>query len=161
VPFAVDHYLRAATTGVLNPALRVFEILSDERERADTVGPYGKSLLYLVSRALEDHHKMPLLGMEGAWRDVAADFWHQSYVQDVTQWRSFAKKARLIVHDEADVSDGVEQIPLAHGSFDNDLSAITSMLEDSQYLVQPWVRTSQFRKQADAKGWNPTPCSAK
>jgi len=39
--------------------------------------------------------------------------------------------------------------------------AITSLLEDSQYLVQPWVRTNQFRKQADAKGWNPTPCSAK
>jgi hypothetical protein len=39
--------------------------------------------------------------------------------------------------------------------------AITSMLEDSQYLGQPWVRTNQFRKQADAKGWNPTPCSAR
>jgi hypothetical protein len=39
--------------------------------------------------------------------------------------------------------------------------AITSMLEDSQYLGQPWVRTNQYRKQADAKGWNPTPCSAK
>jgi hypothetical protein len=39
--------------------------------------------------------------------------------------------------------------------------AITSMLDDSQYLQQPWVRTSQFRKQADAKGWNPTPCSAR
>ena len=39
--------------------------------------------------------------------------------------------------------------------------AITSMLEDRQYLAQPWVRTSQFRKQADAKGWNPTACSAR
>lgn len=39
--------------------------------------------------------------------------------------------------------------------------AITSFLEDPQYLVQPWVRTNQYRKQADAKGWNPTPCSAK
>jgi len=39
--------------------------------------------------------------------------------------------------------------------------AVTSMLEDAQYLGQPWVRTSQFRKQADAKGWNPTPCSAR
>jgi hypothetical protein len=39
--------------------------------------------------------------------------------------------------------------------------AITGMLEDSQYLAQPWVRTSQFRKQADAKGWNPTACSAR
>jgi hypothetical protein len=39
--------------------------------------------------------------------------------------------------------------------------AITSMLDDSQFLAQPWVRTNQFRKQADAKGWNPTACSAK
>jgi hypothetical protein len=38
--------------------------------------------------------------------------------------------------------------------------AITSMLEDPQYLAQPWVRTSQFRKQPDGKGWNPTPCSS-
>ena len=39
--------------------------------------------------------------------------------------------------------------------------AITSVLDDPQYLAQPWVRTSQFRKQPDAKGWNPTPCSAR
>jgi hypothetical protein len=39
--------------------------------------------------------------------------------------------------------------------------AATTMLDDSQYLAQPWVRTSQFRRQPDAKGWNPTPCSAR
>jgi len=38
---------------------------------------------------------------------------------------------------------------------------VTTMLEDPVYLQQPWVRTSQFKKQADAKGWNPTPCSAR
>ncbi|MBO6919723.1 MAG: hypothetical protein JJ858_14940 [Rhizobiaceae bacterium] len=45
--------------------------LIDQRELDDTVGPYGKSLLYLVSRAFEDEYKtkardksMPLLGME-------------------------------------------------------------------------------------------------
>jgi hypothetical protein len=36
--------------------------------------------------------------------------------------------------------------------------AVTTMLEDPQYLAQPWVRTSQFRKQPDGAGWNPTPC---
>jgi hypothetical protein len=25
----------------------------------------------------------------------------------------------------------------------------------------PYVRTVQFKKQADANGWNPTPCSAR
>jgi hypothetical protein len=39
--------------------------------------------------------------------------------------------------------------------------AVTTMLEDPAYLLQPWVRTSQFRKQPDAKGWNPTLCSAR
>jgi hypothetical protein len=39
--------------------------------------------------------------------------------------------------------------------------AVTGILEDSQYLAQPWVRTSQFKKQPDAKGWNPTACSAR
>ena len=39
--------------------------------------------------------------------------------------------------------------------------AVTSILDDPQYLAQPWVRTSQFRKQADARGWTPTACSAK
>jgi uncharacterized protein with LGFP repeats len=38
--------------------------------------------------------------------------------------------------------------------------AVTTMLDDPTYLQQPWVRTSQFRKQPDAKNWNPTPCSA-
>jgi hypothetical protein len=52
---------------------------------------------------------------------------------------------------------------IAHLADDDGLEylAITSFLEDSQYLAQPWVRTSQFKKQADAKGWNPTPCLAR
>ena len=39
-------------------------ILSDVGERDDTVGPYGKSLLYLVSNAFEGRRGVPLLGME-------------------------------------------------------------------------------------------------
>ena len=39
--------------------------------------------------------------------------------------------------------------------------ALTTMVDDPQYLVQPYVKTYQFKKQADASGWNPTPCSAK
>lgn len=38
---------------------------------------------------------------------------------------------------------------------------VTTMLEDPQYLNAPYVRSGQFRKQPDATGWNPTPCSAR
>jgi hypothetical protein len=38
-------------------------LLSKDGELADTVGPYKKSLLYLVSNAFEDERGTPLLGM--------------------------------------------------------------------------------------------------
>lgn len=38
---------------------------------------------------------------------------------------------------------------------------VTNSLEDPEYLAQPYVRSVQFKRQADAKGWNPTPCSAR
>ena len=38
---------------------------------------------------------------------------------------------------------------------------VTSVLEDPQYLTQSFVRSAQFKFQADATGWNPTPCSAR
>jgi hypothetical protein len=39
-------------------------ILSNTGELDDTVGPYGKSLLYLVSNAFEGERGVPILGME-------------------------------------------------------------------------------------------------
>ena len=38
---------------------------------------------------------------------------------------------------------------------------VKSVIEDSVYLTRSLVRSTHFRKQADAKGWNPTPCSAR
>jgi len=32
---------------------------------------------------------------------------------------------------------------------------------DPRYLTQSFVRSAQFKKQADATGWDPLPCSAK
>ena len=37
---------------------------------------------------------------------------------------------------------------------------VTAVVDDAKYLRQPFIVTSQFKKQADAKGWEPTPCSS-
>lgn len=37
----------------------------------------------------------------------------------------------------------------------------TLVLEDPKYLTQSFVRSAQYKKQADATGWDPSPCSAK
>ena len=143
VPFAVDHYLNATA---LDPKTTTFHILSNERELADSVGPYGKSLLYLVSRALEDHHKMPLLGMEIAWNPQAAavnddqPFGNKdTLIKAVEKWQQewSAKGARpmlLSTPTVRDVADGSHTIAAAHGSFDNDVTVIA---ETIKAIVRP------------------------
>jgi hypothetical protein len=42
-----------------------------------------------------------------------------------------------------------------------DYLVVTNFLDDPQYLAQPYVRSVQFKRQPDAKGWNPTACSAR
>jgi hypothetical protein len=38
---------------------------------------------------------------------------------------------------------------------------VTTTVEDPVYLTQPLLTASHYRKQADASGWKPTPCSAR
>lgn len=38
---------------------------------------------------------------------------------------------------------------------------VTTTVEDPLYLQNPLILTAQFKKQSDASGWDPTPCSAK
>src|SRR5947209_1078523 len=38
---------------------------------------------------------------------------------------------------------------------------ITTTVEDPMYLNQPFLTSTHFKKQADASGWNPTPCAAR
>jgi len=36
---------------------------------------------------------------------------------------------------------------------------VTKILEDSQYMSAPYIRTVQFKKETGAAGWNPVPCT--
>jgi hypothetical protein len=38
---------------------------------------------------------------------------------------------------------------------------VTAVLEDPTLLTQPFVRSYQFKRQAEASGWDPTPCWAR
>ena len=41
------------------------------------------------------------------------------------------------------------------------LLVVTTELTDPTYLFQPFWTSTHFKKQADASGWNPTPCAAR
>jgi hypothetical protein len=108
-----------------------FELLSDRRERGDSVGPYGKSLLYLVSRALEEVHKTPLLGLAAAWEPHdPGDNVNVRRRRDVAAWRKiWGDGPKPREHDIDRVDDGQGPIPIAHGRFDNDVAVVSRSLE--------------------------------
>lgn len=135
IGFANQHYGSAIQTNKLSVNNIHVDIMDDERERADTVGPYGKSLLYLVSRALESRHKTPLLGMQWAWNIDAApqDQWSKDpgINAALKQWFNLAKEISVRLHSKKReyVLTGAGRIKLAHGSFDNDIEVVGKMLE--------------------------------
>ena len=48
---------------------------------------------------------------------------------------------------------------VAHRNGDQ-LLVVTSIVNDTRYLREPFIVSSQFKKRAGAAGWDPTPCSA-
>src|SRR4030095_6897883 len=135
VRFALEHYRLAIEAGVLGRQALSFDILSDPRELGDSVGPYGKSLLYLVSRALEDHHKTPILGLASIWSRKPGDpktadaLGGPELAGEVDKWLAFwGPGARPRELSAPSVSDGRESIPAAHGCFDNHWGTITRTL---------------------------------
>ena len=142
VDFALRHYQKAVEKSrILSLDDLHLHLLTDEREQADSVGPYRKSLLYLVSRALEEQHKTPLLGMESAFDPDKAQkghnytYWHASTLNSVKKWQDFwggrqlekvaAKQVTAVAKwKNGRVVDRIKLLDTAHGTFDNDVEVI-------------------------------------
>ncbi|KQV53509.1 hypothetical protein ASC95_12320 [Pelomonas sp. Root1217] len=139
--FAVQHYGAAAQAGVLSLDRLRLHVLTDANERADGLPNaerdiYGKSLLYLVSRALDDIRKQPLLGMERAlvppdatWLD---DQWAGPPNADVAAWLKLWPGGNLlnrVTTPKIRTTKAGDQIDASHGSFDNNIDVLTGTLE--------------------------------
>src|SRR5436190_21614865 len=53
-----------------------------------------------------------------------------------------------------------EYFDIVRGRNGDVLLMVTSIVDDARYLRQPFIVSTQFKKQADARGWEPTPCSS-
>jgi hypothetical protein len=136
--FAAEKYGKALASGApLAKAGLHIDILSDEAETSDSVGVYGKSLLYLVSRALEDEHKMPILGLQLAIQPDNIRKPGMELSQPLTsdhrkRWMNLAGKlSRVTVtaHKGPKIrSSTTLREDIAHGTFDNDIDIINASL---------------------------------
>jgi hypothetical protein len=88
-------------------------ILSKQQELDDTVGPYGKSLLWLVSNALEDKRETPILGMK-------------EYIQSEASLKKLAFQE--IIESDGKGATGAQCMSETHGGFDNDPATMNAVL---------------------------------
>ena len=134
--FANKYYINAAKKNIFTTKQTYIHVMDDERERADNVSIYKKSLLYLVSRALEDIHKMPLLGMAAAWDLKYAqekDIFNPVKYPDIKRWSNFSKDIHFTTysksHSQVKTSLKDDYTKLSHGSFDNDINVIEETIK--------------------------------
>jgi hypothetical protein len=89
-------------------------LLNEQQELDDSVGPYGRSLLWLVANAFEDKRGTPLLGM-------------QCFLKMETALRKAAFGD--VIESGNTGTPGSESSSGTHGGFDNDPYSMNSVLQ--------------------------------
>jgi hypothetical protein len=56
------------------------------------------------------------------------------------------------------VTEYFDRLPQPNG---DTLLLVKTIVEDPQYLAQPFITSTHYKKIPDNQGWNPTPCSAR
>ena len=144
--FALDHFAATIEGGALARSSFTVHALSDARERDDAVFTYRKSLLYLVSRALDARERTPLAGLASAYDgDRATEgWWNAADLADVVAWQQWfwggavpagfadqgpAPAVRgLNLVNARSIDTGPRNVPATHGSFDNNLRVFVATL---------------------------------
>jgi hypothetical protein len=103
-------------------------MLSDTGERDDDVGPYGKSLLYLVSNAFEGKRETPLLGMQKFVKTDREKGWTVADPQVEAMLAKTVDGLPGLVVAGTSRDPGSWSESDSHGGFDNDPRTLNSVL---------------------------------
>ncbi|HKP61931.1 MAG TPA: C1 family peptidase [Polyangiales bacterium] len=147
IDFALAHYKPAVESKQLDAEHFHIHNLSNRNELNGSVGPYQKSLLYLVSRSFEAVHKTALLGLDRAFDRATTlpnaddDTFGRGERAKVAAWLDFwqalghdASNRLAHVLEASRVSTGAGNIPASHGCFDNAVEILGDALG---YIVNP------------------------
>ena len=70
----------------------------------------------------------------------------------------YLRKNGVPYSENAAVTEYFDIAPLPGGG---QVLLVTAIVDDPQYLQQPFIVSSQFKKEADGSKWDPTPCTAR
>jgi hypothetical protein len=103
----------------------------------------------------------PLPQGERTWQGYSAAQWQRPAALKVatTNMRSgYLRKNGVPYSESAAVTEYFDIAPMPGGG---QVLLVTTIVDDPQYLQQPFIVSSQFKKEADGSKWDPTPCTAK
>jgi len=98
---------------------------------------------------------------ERTWQGYSTAQWQRpaSLKVATTNMRAgYLRKNGVPYSENAGVTEYFDMAPLPSGG---QVLMVTAIVDDPQYLQQPFIVSSQFLKEADGSKWDPTPCTAR
>jgi hypothetical protein len=98
---------------------------------------------------------------ERTWQGYSIAQWQKPAVLKVITSNlrpGYLRKNGVPYSENATVTEYFDMAPLPSGG---QLLLDTVVVDDPQYLQQPFIVSSQYKKEADGSKWDPTPCTAK
>ena len=98
---------------------------------------------------------------ERTWQGSSIAEWQRpaSLKVTTTNMRSgYLRKNGVPYSENAAVTEYFDIAPHPDGG---QVLLVTTIVDDPQYLEQPFIVSSQFKKEADGSKWDPTPCIAR
>jgi hypothetical protein len=114
----------------------------------------------MQSRLLHFHAATAAPG-ERTWQGYSTAQWEKPASLKVvtTNLRAgYLRKNGVPYSQNAVVTEYFDSAPLPNAGR---VMLVTSIVDDPQYLRQPFIVSSQFKKEADGSKWDPTPCTAR
>ena len=103
----------------------------------------------------------PLSPGARSWQGYSMAQWQTSASLKVatTNLRSgYLRKNGVPYSENAAVTEYFDIAPLPGGG---QVLLVTTIVDDPRYLQQPFIVSSEFKKEADGSKWDPTPCTSK
>jgi hypothetical protein len=98
---------------------------------------------------------------ERTWQGYSTAQWQRpaSLKVATTNLRAgYLRRNGVPYSENAALTEYLDMAPLPGGG---QVLMVTAIVDDPQYLQQPFTVSSQFLKEADGSKWDPTPCTAK
>jgi len=98
---------------------------------------------------------------ERTWQGYSIAQWEKPASLKVTTTNlraGYLRKNGVPYSENAAVTEYFDIAPIPDGG---QVLLVTTTVDDPQYLLQPFIVSSQFKKEANGSKWDPAPCTAK